>query len=153
AVMRAGLVEQVATPSELYARPATRFVATFIGTMNLFDAVVDSGDAVLVGGFRVPLPDGLPLTPGEGIGVGVRPEDFVIGGPEEPGISVDVTHATDLGHYRRMMGDVDGVGPVTVFVDKSREVRLGHQSIWPRRALFYRDETLIGASEAAPLPS
>ncbi|MGH2461576.1 MAG: ABC transporter ATP-binding protein, partial [Chloroflexota bacterium] len=62
AVMRAGLIEQVETPSELYARPATRFVATFIGTMNLFDAAVDSGDAVLAGGFRIPFPTGVPLT-------------------------------------------------------------------------------------------
>jgi len=34
AVMQDGVLEQSATPSELYARPATRFVATFIGTMN-----------------------------------------------------------------------------------------------------------------------
>jgi len=34
-VMNGGQVEQIATPAELYDRPATRFVASFIGTMNL----------------------------------------------------------------------------------------------------------------------
>ena len=35
AVMHAGKVEQLGTPEELYERPATRFVADFIGTTNL----------------------------------------------------------------------------------------------------------------------
>src|SRR5690242_11774561 len=37
AVMNRGRVEQYATPAEVYARPATPFVAEFVGTMNLFD--------------------------------------------------------------------------------------------------------------------
>ena len=36
AVMNAGRIEQVGTPSEIYERPATRFVAEFIGRMNFF---------------------------------------------------------------------------------------------------------------------
>ena len=152
AVMRAGLIEQVATPSELYARPATRFVATFIGTMNLFDADVDADQVVLAGGFRAALPDGARLTSGEKIGVGVRPEDLMIDGPGESGIPADITLATDLGHYRRIVADVADIGRVTIFVDKSRDVRLGRCAIWPRRALFYRDDRLIGVSDSLPLP-
>ena len=43
AVMRAGLIEQIATPHEIFARPANLFVAGFIGTpqMNLIEATVD----------------------------------------------------------------------------------------------------------------
>src|SRR6202048_3912547 len=41
AVMNAGVLEQMDTPREIYARPATLFVATFIGTMNRIDAHVD----------------------------------------------------------------------------------------------------------------
>jgi putrescine transport system ATP-binding protein len=45
AVMRAGVVEQCAPPSEIYERPATHFVADFIGSMNFFAASVSrSGD-------------------------------------------------------------------------------------------------------------
>ena len=44
AVMRAGRVQQVATPRVLYERPASAFVAGFIGESNLLDAVVLSVD-------------------------------------------------------------------------------------------------------------
>jgi spermidine/putrescine transport system ATP-binding protein len=39
AVMRAGAVEQIGTPRELYTRPRTRFVASFLGAMNWIDGV------------------------------------------------------------------------------------------------------------------
>ena len=44
AVMRAGKVEQLGTPEELYERPMTRFVADFIGTSNLLSGVVEAVD-------------------------------------------------------------------------------------------------------------
>ena len=62
AVMHAGRVEQLGTPEELYERPATRFVADFIGTTNLLSGSVEStaggtaivrlegGDACVVAG-------------------------------------------------------------------------------------------------------
>src|SRR5262249_2543212 len=40
AVMRAGRVEQVAGPREIYDRPTTPFVASFVGTTNLLDGVI-----------------------------------------------------------------------------------------------------------------
>ena len=50
AVMRAGKVEQLGTPEELYERPRTRFVADFIGTSNLLTGAIESitnGSAVV----------------------------------------------------------------------------------------------------------
>ena len=48
AVMNGGVVEQLASPRELYQRPATAFVAGFIGTSNLIDLRIDRrDDAVL----------------------------------------------------------------------------------------------------------
>jgi putrescine transport system ATP-binding protein len=41
AVMRAGKLEQIGTPAEIYARPRSRFVAEFIGDINIFDAGAD----------------------------------------------------------------------------------------------------------------
>ena len=41
AVMQAGKVEQLGTPEELYERPATRFVADFIGTTNLLHGQIE----------------------------------------------------------------------------------------------------------------
>ena len=39
AVMNRGVVEQVGTPEEIYQRPATRFVASFLGMMNWIDGI------------------------------------------------------------------------------------------------------------------
>lgn len=43
ALMRAGKIEQIGTASELYERPASRFVADFIGKSNFFDGVASAG--------------------------------------------------------------------------------------------------------------
>ncbi|MGH2427563.1 MAG: ABC transporter ATP-binding protein [Candidatus Limnocylindria bacterium] len=53
AVMRAGRIEQVSTPDELYLRPANRFVAGFVGEANLLPGEVRHGEVMtLVGRFR-----------------------------------------------------------------------------------------------------
>ena len=54
AVMNAGRIEQVSTPRELYRSPRTRFVAEFVGTMNLHPGRVVSG-GVDLGGSLVPV--------------------------------------------------------------------------------------------------
>src|SRR5712691_3689392 len=54
AVMNAGVLEQMDSPEEIYARPATLFVATFIGTMNRLDAHVSGDGRLTAGPFSVP---------------------------------------------------------------------------------------------------
>src|ERR1700753_1739071 len=49
-VMRSGKLEQLATPSELYARPATAFVAEFVGTMNRIPGEAGRGRRTGTGG-------------------------------------------------------------------------------------------------------
>jgi putative spermidine/putrescine transport system ATP-binding protein len=71
AVMRSGKLEQCAAPPEVYANPATAFVAEFIGTMNRLPGTV-SGDAVEVAGHRLPLRDATP--PDTEVTVLLRPE-------------------------------------------------------------------------------
>ena len=58
AVMRAGRIEQLGTPEELYERPTTAFVAGFLGVSNLLDGEVAGRDGSLV---TVRLPDGTVL--------------------------------------------------------------------------------------------
>jgi len=48
-VMRSGRIEQVDTPSVLYAAPSTAFVAEFVGTMNRIPGVIDQGRVSLLG--------------------------------------------------------------------------------------------------------
>jgi len=70
-VMRAGRLEQLAPPTEVYSRPATSFVAEFVGLSNRLAGTV-TGSAVTVRGHDLPLVD--PLTPAGPVTAIVRPE-------------------------------------------------------------------------------
>src|SRR5688572_11050806 len=73
-VMNAGRMEQIGTPEEVYQRPATTFVAGFIGSppMNLLPGIGDGESFTPVGGAALPLPAAAPRN-GELL-LGVRPE-------------------------------------------------------------------------------
>jgi iron(III) transport system ATP-binding protein len=77
AVMRAGTLQQVGTPAEIYARPASPWVAGFVGEANLLDAVFSNGAASTALG---PLPS--DVRGGTGCVI-CRPEqlELVPGGP------------------------------------------------------------------------
>jgi putative spermidine/putrescine transport system ATP-binding protein len=76
-VMRAGKLEQVAAPDELYSRPATAFVAEFVGTMNRLPGEL-SGDDVTVLGTTVPVQD-QPDGPVSGqVTALIRPENLTV---------------------------------------------------------------------------
>ena len=83
-VMNAGRMEQVGTPDEVYHRPATTFVAGFIGSppMNLVRGRTE-GAGFLVGGQTLRLPSPAPRQ-GELV-MGIRPEHVVIGSAEGTG--------------------------------------------------------------------
>jgi putative spermidine/putrescine transport system ATP-binding protein len=70
-VMRDGRLEQLAAPAEVYLRPASAFVADFVGLSNRLPGLLD-GDAVTVLGTRLPLVQ--PATGGPGVTALVRPE-------------------------------------------------------------------------------
>lgn len=88
AVMRAGLLQQIAPPQELYDRPLNIFVASFIGSpaMNLIHGVLESDNgklSVVLGETRLDVPNGaLEARPalrefiGKDIVIGMRPEDL-----------------------------------------------------------------------------
>ena len=77
-VMNAGRMEQIGTPDEVYHRPATTFVAGFIGSppMNLLRGVAE-GTGFTSGGQLLPLPTTAPR-PGELV-LGIRPEHVELG--------------------------------------------------------------------------
>ncbi|WP_113702038.1 ABC transporter ATP-binding protein [Nonomuraea lactucae] len=73
AVLRDGRLEQCGPPAEVYDRPATPFVAEFVGTMNhLAGQVSASGDQVTVLGQLLPLDGAAPADPH--VDVLIRPE-------------------------------------------------------------------------------
>jgi spermidine/putrescine transport system ATP-binding protein len=123
AVMNDGRVEQLAAPREIYERPATAFVAGFIGTSNLLRGTVDrveSGSAVLRLGEagRVLVAEGSHRA-GDAIAVTVRPEKITIS-TEEPagGVSAvpgTVSEVVYLGLYNSYAVSLADGAEVTVF--------------------------------------
>ncbi|MEQ1956314.1 sn-glycerol-3-phosphate ABC transporter ATP-binding protein UgpC [Mesorhizobium sp. CN2-181] len=99
-VMNDGVVQQVGPPLDLYDRPANIFVAGFIGSpgMNFLHATFSKtgkADAVLADGQKLRLPDGLPLSDGAAITVGLRPEHIRLSPTE--GLTAEVEVVEPLG--------------------------------------------------------
>ena len=109
AVMENGAVQQVATPSELYEHPRNRFVADFIGKVNLIDARVvgQKGKTITCeakGLGKVNVATDKPV--GSGVAIAVRPEKLKIGKTEPKGATTiklkgkvrDVAYYGDTSH-------------------------------------------------------
>jgi multiple sugar transport system ATP-binding protein len=95
AVLRGGLLQQIAPPHELYHHPANVFVAGFIGSpaMNLLEATTSSG-FINVAGVAVEAPQYAHLSADRHYAVGIRPESITLV-PE--GIAARVVYTEDLG--------------------------------------------------------
>jgi putative spermidine/putrescine transport system ATP-binding protein len=117
-VMNKGKLEQIDAPDELYARPATAFVAEFVGVMNRIPGVLEGAGSVRVLDVVVPVKGSSAAVSGSSVDVLVRPEGLIaeVAGNGN-GI---VTTRTFLGSVTRL-----GVllsGDVTVRVDKPSTV-------------------------------
>jgi len=107
AVMKAGVIQQVGTPRQLYQRPSNLFVATFVGRTNIIDAEIRSGTSGVFLGF--PCGYGTEVTgiADGAVGAGrvlasIRPEEFVIVENGGDGIPATVEESVFLGlttHY------------------------------------------------------
>jgi multiple sugar transport system ATP-binding protein len=97
AVLDKGVLQQCATPKELFTRPVNLFVAGFIGSpaMNLLPATVD-GESAMHGSLRVPLRgDQVAALTSDEVIVGVRPEAWRVNADE--GLDVTVAVVEELG--------------------------------------------------------
>ena len=104
-VLRAGRVEQVGTPLDLYNEPANRFVAGFIGSpkMNFFEGTlrsVEDGHAAVdfpdLASLRLPIASS-DTRPGDKVAVGIRPEHLHVGGGGDVDVTVQVALTEQLG--------------------------------------------------------
>ena len=84
-VMRQGVLEQIASPSELYERPQSSFVAEFVGLTNPISANVSAGNAEVLG-VRVPVVKG-SIESGQGLAL-IRPEWFHIDASGTPNAKI-----------------------------------------------------------------
>jgi iron(III) transport system ATP-binding protein len=108
AVLDQGRIQQIGAPLDLYDRPANRFVATFLGTVNLIEGMIDGGCFVA---------DGITLA---GIGgspgpacISIRPQDIAVD-PRGAGIAATVTEREFLGGITRYRTQA---GPHPIVVD------------------------------------
>jgi ABC-type sugar transport system ATPase subunit len=126
AVMNGGVLQQVGTPEDVYSRPASRFVAEFIGSppMNLFTARIKSEGAqrafAVVGPWSVPIAD-TPQT--DECTVGVHFEDVTLT-PTGRGLDGTVLTVEHLGAEKRVLVQ-SGVGLIGVRVDRASPVKVG----------------------------
>ncbi len=121
-VMNAGRIEQMGSAEDIYNFPKTRFVADFVGQINLFDAVIkkETPEYLLVGiankEIRAPLPS---VKMEGGISVGVRPEHINLVDTAEPSstsnsLTGTLVGRTFTGNLTRLFIDVGLDKPVVV---------------------------------------
>ena len=109
AVLRAGQLEQFGTPEEIYSKPATSYVAKFIGSpqMDLYqgELISDKGKKKYrMGSVSVVVPEDVEF-PGGAIDMGVRPEDVTLG---DTGFSTSVRLVQLVGPFTYVTVDWNG---------------------------------------------
>jgi spermidine/putrescine transport system ATP-binding protein len=141
AVMRAGMIEQLGTPEELYERPRTAFVAGFLGVSNLLDGLIAGRDGALA---AVRLTDGTVLrAPADGLNgsgpvrVGVRPEKLRLIALGEGEAAVASNHLNAL---EGTILDASYIGVHTQYLVETRD---GH-----RLVVYAQNLETAGVSEA-----
>jgi multiple sugar transport system ATP-binding protein len=114
-VMNGGRVEQTGAPGDVYRHPATRFVATFIGSpaMNLAPARVAEPGVVELSGGRLNFDAAaFPVEPGRQVEVGIRPEDLQLAPQANGAFAFTKDFAEELGATRLFHGMVGDAGVV-----------------------------------------
>jgi ABC-type sugar transport system ATPase subunit len=149
-LMNEGRIEQVGTPSELYERPATAFVATFVGSPPM--VLLPAAD--VPGALRPPAAD----TGAADLLVGVRPEAIRPAAPGTDAYPARVTEIEYLGAESLVYLATDA-GPLVARLPGRVPYRLGAEIglTWPRQAaqLFDRGSgrRMASATDALPGPT
>jgi putative spermidine/putrescine transport system ATP-binding protein len=151
-VMNEGRVEQIGTPSEIYNYPRTRFVASFVGTLNLMSGqVVDPASGrIVVGGQDLWTSHALSSSDaGKQRLLAVRPEAIVLEAPANGRntLAATVEDVNFLGAVVRIRTRVDqSVISLDVFNDPNRRLPERGQAV----ALGFSHENLLVLEEGVP---
>jgi putative spermidine/putrescine transport system ATP-binding protein len=151
-VMNEGRVEQIGTPSEIYNYPRTRFVASFVGTLNLMSGqVVDPASGrIVVGGQDLWTSHVLNSSDaGKQRLLAVRPEAIVLEAPANGRntLAATVEDVNFLGAVVRIRTRVDqSVISLDVFNDPNRRLPERGQAV----ALGFSHENLLVLEEGVP---
>ena len=126
AVLKGGVLQQIAAPRELYDRPVNAFVAGFIGTpaMNLVEVPVDGGRA-MVGTAGVDVPASLDGR--DRILLGARPEALRVVGESEPGMEFVVDLVEELGAESFAYGSTESGERLAIRLDRAHSTAVGER--------------------------
>ena len=134
-VLRDGVVEQVGSPEEVYTRPASAYVAGFMGYRNLLELECAGPGRFRRGALELQgRPNGVRSGP---VTVAIRPEDFVVGGDQN---ATEATVGVVEYHGRELLVEADLAGGGTVHFRTPERlvpgdpVRIG---VPPERVLAY----------------
>jgi iron(III) transport system ATP-binding protein len=120
--MNRGRVEQVGSAAEIYARPASAFVADFVGEMNMLEGVVSGPGRVQVGALALECPALGARSPGERVRLGLRPEEVRIRGVDggaANAVAVEVELLDFLGAFCRATLRAETARDLTLLCDFS----------------------------------
>ncbi len=111
-VMNGGIAEQAGAPFEIYNKPSTRFVAGFVGTLNMLEARVVAPEAgrVTVAGQALDLAQAIPAAEGASVTLALRPEAISLGRAEgrEVVLPATIDEVHFLGSVIRIRARVEG---------------------------------------------
>ena len=129
-VLRAGQVEQVGRPLDLYDNPVNQFVAGFIGSPRMNFLVAESlggGRLRLInqGGAEIALPAAQRFAPGQKAVLGIRPEHFVEAGQGACDLTLAVDVAEHLGATSYLYANTKGGEPVVLQHGTARGAHAG----------------------------
>ncbi|WP_095588182.1 ABC transporter ATP-binding protein [Actibacterium ureilyticum] len=147
-LMRDGEIEQMGTPDEIFERPASHFVADFIGTpaMNFIDATIEAGHVARAGSIALSLsPELFPgLVPGQKVELGLRPASMDLAAPDAPNaIGGTVVLVENMGAEGQVITQVDGA-EISFVTPQFRQVRAGetvHFALRPDQIHIFDPET------------
>ncbi|WP_449274608.1 ABC transporter ATP-binding protein [Kovacikia minuta] len=153
AVMNAGQIQQIASPLELYNRPANRFVAEFIGSPPMNFLLVQFKAPLLITHpqFRLTLPEAwaavLQPYDGRSLTLGIRPEHLSLSAPAPKNLPVQVDLVEALGSETfvavRLVGAKDSP-LLQARIEPDRSVQIDQQlwlSISPDKIHLFDNET------------
>jgi putative spermidine/putrescine transport system ATP-binding protein len=116
ALMNRGAIVQIGSAEDLYERPASRFVAEFIGESNMLPGRIDGAWFIVEGGARLPCPDG----PRDATLMVVRPEKLALTSPDAHTIVGTVVGFVYVGDFTRYLVEIEGGHRITVKVQNRR---------------------------------
>jgi putrescine transport system ATP-binding protein len=137
-VMTAGEIVQVGTPHEIYEYPQTRFVADFIGSVNIFDGRItqDAEDHVVIAcpaaGIEIRINHGVSGVEGQKVAVALRPEKIRIARQAQDGLVNQVPGVVD---------EIAYMGNLSVFhviLDTGKRVRVSQSNL-----TRFDDDTIV----------